>query len=174
MTVSLRQLIGAVVVSFCVGALVMPVWTQGQTTSQSQQGTAGANTAPAATPGQPTFMMVEFMKVAEGKESDWLKLERETWKPIHTLRIKEGGVKSWAAIAQVIPGDASEGPVVATVTTYRGWPDITKDIADIVKKAHPNVQPDTIFEQAETVRKIVRTEIWQVLEQTESAGMGTK
>jgi hypothetical protein len=173
MQVSVRQLIGAVVVSFGAGALVTPVWTQGQASSQSTQGPTSASNS--AAPAQPTFMLVEFMKVADGKESDWLKMERETWKPMHALRVKDGGIKSWAAIAQVIPGDQSQGAVVATVTTYRGWPDLTKtDWEGLIKKAHPQAQPETIFQQAEANRKIVRSEIWQVLEQTDPVAMGTK
>src|SRR6478752_5600804 len=115
MTFSVRQLIGAVVVSFSIGALVVPVATQG---GQANQAPVPAN--------QPRFMMVEFMKVAPGKENDWMKLERETWKPMHEMRVKDGNILSWAALAQVMPGDESNGPVVATVTTFRGWPDPTK------------------------------------------------
>ena len=164
MTFSVRQLIGAVVVSFSIGALVVPVATQG---GQSNQAPVPAN--------QPRFMMVEFMKVAPGKENDWMKLERETWKPMHEMRVKDGNILSWAALAQVMPGDESNGPVVATVTTFRGWPDPTKtDWEGLIKKAHPQTPPDTIFNQAESARKIVRSEIWQVIDQTATPGSGTK
>jgi hypothetical protein len=156
MTFSIRQMISAVVASFCMGALIVPVATQG----------GQSNPAPAAAT-QPMFMLVEFMKVAAGKESDWVKLERETWKPMHEMRVKDGSILSWAVIDQAMPGDESNGPVVATVTTFRGWPDPTKtDWTGLVKKAHPQTQPDTIFNEAESARKIVRSEIWQVIDQT--------
>lgn len=58
-----------------------------------------SNPAPAAA-NQPKFMIVEFMKVAPGKMGDWVKLERETWKPIHEMRVKERAIVSWASIAQ--------------------------------------------------------------------------
>src|SRR6478672_2058740 len=99
MTVSVRQLIGAVVVSFSVGAFITPVWTQVQ---------GEAKPAPAAAK-QATYMSVEFMKVPDGKQDAWLKLEREAWKPMHALRMKQGLIQSWAAIAQVVPGDESNG-----------------------------------------------------------------
>jgi hypothetical protein len=83
MVISVRQLTGVVVVSFCVGAFIAPVGTQ-----------AGGQQSPAsATAKQPTFMQVEFMKVPEGKEENWLKLERDTWKPMHNLRVKDGTIK---------------------------------------------------------------------------------
>jgi hypothetical protein len=164
MTFSVRQMIGAVVVSFSIGALVVPAATQG-----------GQSNPPSAAANQPKFMMVEFMKVEPGKENDWVKLERETWKPMHEMRVKDGSILSWAAIAQVMPGDESNGPVAATVTTFRGWPDPTKtDWVGLIKRAHPQTQPDTIFNQAESARKIVRSEIWQVIDQTATRSSGTK
>jgi hypothetical protein len=164
MTFSFRQLILAVVVSFCIGALAVPVVTQeGQ-----------ANPAPAMA-NQPKFVVVEFMKVAPGKMNDWVKLERETWKPIHQRRVQEGAIVSWASIAQVMPGDESNGPLAAAVTTFRGWPDPTKDNYEaLIKKVHPQTPPATIFAQAEDARKIVRHEIWQIIDKTTSGGGGTR
>ena len=163
MTFSVRQMIGAVVVSFGMGALIVPVATQGAPSSQA-----------AVPANQQNFMLVQFMKVAPGKDSDWVKLERETWKPMHEMRVKDGNIVSWAVIDQHMPGDESNGPVAATVTTFRGWPDPTKtDWAGLIKKAHPQVQPDTIFKQADDARKLVRSEIWHVIDQTTPSG-GTK
>jgi hypothetical protein len=167
MTISIRQLTGAVVVSFCVGAFIAPVGTRSQGAAPSVPATAGD-------PQQAHYMMVEFMKVPEGKEDGWLKLERE-WKPLHALRVKDGSIQSWAAIAQRVPGDESNGPVHATVTTYRGWPDPTKmNFAELVKKAYPQGDVNTLMQQTESARRMVRTEIWEVLEQTGRPMMGTK
>jgi hypothetical protein len=38
---------------------------------------------------------------------------------MHAIRMKDGLIQSLAAIAQAVPGDESNGPVYATVTTYR-------------------------------------------------------
>lgn len=166
MSISVRQLAGAVVVSFCVGAMIDPVLTQ-------TQGGATAQTPSAAK--QPTYMVVEFMKVPEGKEDAWLKLERENWKPTHALRVKEGLIQSWSVIAQTMPGDESNGPVYATVTTFRGWPDQTKtDWGGMLRKANPKSDGTALEQQTAAARKIVRSEIWQVLEQTEPTAIGSK
>jgi hypothetical protein len=168
MTVSVRQLTGAVVVSFCIGAFISPVGTQVQGTAKPAQA------APAAAE-QATYMQVEFMKVPDGKEESWLKLERESWKPMHALRIKDGLIQSWAAIAQTVPGDESNGPVFATVTTFRGWPDPSKtDWQGLFKKANPQSDANALMEQTGAARKIVRTEIWRVLAQTDPPAMGNK
>jgi hypothetical protein len=166
MAISVRQLTGAVVVSFCVGAFMTPVWTQVQGGAQPAQAPSAAK--------EPTFMMVEFMKVPEGKQADWLKLEKE-WKPMHNLRVKDGSIRSWSAIAQSVPGDESNGPVYATVTTYRGWPDPTKmNFEELFKKAHPQGDVNALWQQTNSARSMVRTEIWQVLDQTDPPVMGTK
>jgi hypothetical protein len=168
MSISVRQLSGAVVVSFCVGAFITPVWTQ------VQGGTKPAQ-APPTVAKQATYMSVEFMKVPEGKEEAWLKLERESWKPMHALRMKDGLIQSWAAISQAVPGDESNGPVYATVTTYRGWPDPTKtDWQSLLQKANPQADVSALFNQTEAARKIVRREVWQVLEQTDPPVAGTQ
>jgi hypothetical protein len=167
MNISVRQLTGAVVVSFCVGSFMTPVGTQAPAAAKPAP-------APTAAPRPTTYMQVEFMKVAEGKQQDWLKLEREAWKPMHALRMKEGLIQSWATIAQVLPGDESNGPVYATVTTFRGWPDQTKtDWAGLLQKANPKADANALMEQTGMARKIVRSEIWQVLEQTDPPAMGT-
>ena len=166
MKVSLRQLIGSVVVSFCAGALITPVLTQETSGGQSPQ-PAAAN--------QPTYMIVEFMKPTEGQESAWLKLERENWKPMHELRVKNGGIQSWAVIAQAVPGDEADGPTVATVTTYRGWPNPTNtDWLGLLKQANPQADAEKLMQQTGASRRIVRSEIWQVLDQTQPGGMGTR
>ena len=167
MSVSVRQLTGAVVVSFCVGAFIAPVGTQVQGAKPAQ--------APPAAATQATYMSVEFMKVPDGKEQGWLKLERESWKPMHELRVKDGLIQSWATIAQTMPGDESNGPVYATVTTFRGWPDQTKtDWQGLLKKANPQSDANALMQQTGAARKIVRSEIWRVLEQTDPTGMGSK
>jgi hypothetical protein len=167
MIISVRRLTGAVVVSFCVGAFITPVWTQ-------VQGAAQARPASAAAAKQPTYMLVQFMKVPDGKMEDWVKLERE-WKPLHDLRVKEGSMLSWAAIAQSVPGDESNGPVYATVTTYRGWPDPTQlNFDELFKRAYPQGDLNAMSQRTQAARSIVRSEIWQVLDQTEPPAMGTR
>jgi hypothetical protein len=162
MTISVRQLIGAVIVSFGTGALITPAFTQGQAPGPAPQ-------MPAA---QASFMLVEFMKVAEGKEAEWIKLERETWKPMHDLRVKSGGIQSWAAISQWMPGDESHGATYATVTTFRGWPDPTAtNYETLFKQAHPQGDIDAVMSQTQSARSIVRSEIWQVLDQTVPTAM---
>lgn len=172
MSISVRQLAGAVVVSFCTGAFITPVLTQ-------PPAAPNPNAAPAQSASgaakQPTYMVVEFMKVPEGKEQAWLKLEREAWKPAHALRVKEGLIQSWSVIAQTIPGDESNGPVLATVTSFRGWPDQTKtDWLGMLKKANPSGDANALMQQTGEARKIVRSEIWQVLDQTDPPAMATK
>ena len=166
MKISVRQLTGAVVVSFVAGTLITPVFTQSQATGQAPQASAASQT---------TFMLVEFMKVAEGKEAEWIKLERETWKPMHDIRVKNGGIQSWAAISQSIPGDESDGGNYATVTTFQGWPDPTMlDFEALFKQAHPQGDMEAISRQTESARSIVRREIWQVLEQTKPTLMSRR
>ena len=85
MTISVRQLTGAVCVSFCVGAFIAPVVHRPKEAPRS--GAIGAAAK------QPTYMVVEFMKVPEGKEDAWLKLERENVEA-DARAPRQGGVDS--------------------------------------------------------------------------------
>ena len=128
MTISVRQLTGAVVVSFCVGAFMTPVWTQAPGGAQARQGRRyqAAN--------------LHDGGVHEGARGEDGRVAQvgTGWKPMHELRVKDGSMVSWAAIGQAVPGDESNGPVYATVTTYRGWPDPTKmNFEALAQKAHP-------------------------------------
>ena len=163
MTFSARQMIAAIVVSFAIGGFAVPVATR------------GGQADPAPGSSQPKFMVVEFMKIAPGKFGDWATLEHETWKPIHQRRVKDGAIVSWAALAQVMPGDESNGPIAAAITTFSGWPDPTKDnYPALIEKVHPQLTADSIFTQAEDARKIVRQEIWHVIDETSPPSSGSK
>jgi hypothetical protein len=48
------------------------------------------------------------------------------------------------------------------------------NFAELVKKAYPQGDVNTLMQQTESARRMVRTEIWQVLEQTGPHAMGTK
>jgi hypothetical protein len=112
-------------------------------------------------------MFVEYMEVADGQFENWLKLESEQWKPMHNVRVKNGEIKSWAAVHQVVPGDTTDGPIAATVTTFQGWPDPTKtDWAGLFQKVHKQTDFGPLIQKTEAARKIRRAEIWHVLDAT--------
>jgi hypothetical protein len=65
------------------------------------------------------------------------------------------------------------GDWVKLVTTFRGWPDPTKDNYEtLIKTVHPQTPPDTIFGQTESARKLVRQEIWHVIDETSPRSSG--
>jgi hypothetical protein len=81
---------------------------------------------------------------------------------------------SWSAIAQAMPGDEANGPVYATVTSYRGWPDPTRlNFEELFKRAYPQGDLNAMSQRTQSARSIVRSEIWQVLDQTEPRATGT-
>ena len=59
------------------------------------------------------------------------------------------------------------------VTTFRGRPDPTKDNYEArIRKVHRQTPPETIFNQAEDARKIVRQGIWHVIDETTPRNSG--
>jgi hypothetical protein len=163
MVLTIRKFTVAVVVSFCAGALVSPVFTQSITQPDAAKPAQQAPTQASA----PTFMFIEYMKVTDGQDETWMKLESEQWKPMHNLRVKNGAIKSWAAVYQAVPADTTHGPIAATVTTFQGWPDPTKtNWPDLFQMVHKQNDFGALVQKTEAARKIVRAEIWQVLDAT--------
>jgi hypothetical protein len=125
-------------------------------------------------PKQPTYMLVQFMKVPEGKMEEWVKLERE-WKPLHELRVKEGAMLSWAAIAQGDAGRRSERAGLRHGDDLSRMADPTQlNFEELFKRAYRQGDMNAISPRTQSARSIVRSEIWEVLDQTEPPATGTK
>jgi hypothetical protein len=159
-----RHLVVAVAASFLVGVAVSPVLTDAPSSANAQQPTAQAKPD-----SRPTYMVISYIRINPGQEDAYFKAESEGWKPIHNLRVKEGRIQSWAVLGQVIPGDESDGPIYAAVTTYREWPDLPRiDWVGLAKRALPQ-SPDfgALAARTAAARTIVRREIWEVIDQTD-------
>jgi hypothetical protein len=57
----------------------------------------------AAQPKSPKYVEIDYMKVEPGKDSDYVRLEKEIWKPLHQQRIKNGQLRSWAVYGLRFP-----------------------------------------------------------------------
>ena len=71
----------AIGLAFFAGTLV-PIGSQRSSTVLAQ--------APQAKP--PKYLEVDYMKVQPGKDSDYLRVEQQIWKPMHQERIRKGQV----------------------------------------------------------------------------------
>jgi hypothetical protein len=72
----------------------------------------------AAQPKSPKYVEIDYMKVEPGKDSDYVRLEKEIWKPLHQQRIKNGQLRSWAVYGLRFPFGTEEKYDYVTVNSY--------------------------------------------------------
>lgn len=119
--------------------------------------------------GQPAPILVEmdFMKVAPEKEADYLRLERELWKPVHQERTRTGKLRSWTLYAVRYPFGTERTYDYVTVNEYNSLADADRPLADVFAKVHPTVPLQEIERRTLGARQLVRGEVWYRLEHVE-------
>ena len=149
----------AIGLAFFAGTLV-PVGSRQSSTVLAQ--------APQAKP--PKYVEVDYMKVQPGKDSDYLRVEQQIWKPMHQERIRKGEVRSWALYNVRFPFGTEEKYDYVTVNTFDRFgqlEDPFTDLGETFKKVHPNMKVDDIGQQTEATRHLVRSEVWQLMDETQ-------
>ena len=112
----------------------------------------------------PAVVLVDFMKVDAGRAADYVRLERETWMPIHRERIRRGNLRSWTLYQVQFPRGTGNEYDFVTVNVLDSLAHLDRDIRDVVARVHPNVPLDTLGRRAAATRHLVRGEIWRRLE----------
>jgi hypothetical protein len=116
----------------------------------------------AGPPDDRHYMRIDYIKAEPGGGSNFVKLERELWEPVHTERLRRGHI-SYRGLYHVIVGepDAPYDYVVATI--FDDFDKIDEYHPDeIISDVYPSDDPDGIVRRSESAREIVRTEIWHV------------
>ncbi len=143
-----RWVLSAIVTaSFLMGVLVTTAFTQSQAASFVAE--------------------VSFMKVEPGKGPEYLRLERELWKPVHQERIRTGRMKSWSLYRVEYPYGTEREYGFVTVGVHNSITDLERGIEDVFAKVHPNVQMTDVSGRTLSARRLVRGEMWRRLEHIE-------
>jgi hypothetical protein len=111
---------------------------------------------------QPANPVVEVacMKVDPLKEEEYLRLERETWKPMHQERIRRGQMRSWTLYEVRYPAGSQRECDYRTVNVYNSFSDTERPLADIVTKVHPNIPIAELARRTIASRDLARGELW--------------
>lgn len=111
------------------------------------------------------YITVAYMKVPPGGGSDYLRMEREIFKPVHALRVADGRIKNWAVNQLMMPGGMGGEYDWCVVTVRDQLGALFDNIPqEIFERAHPGIH-GSIFKPAIEVRDMVRVELWQLVDQ---------
>lgn len=117
---------------------------------------------PAAAQETPeVWYEVAYMSVAPDKAEEYLKLEREVWKPIHQERVKAGVAVGWDLYTVWFPGGTDAPYQYVTVNIYDDLAKVPNGYSEeLVKKAHPDVDMAEFGAKTVAARDLARTELW--------------
>ena len=112
--------------------------------------------------------LVDYMKVEPEKQEEYVRMEREMWKPIHQERIRRGQLRSWALDTVQYPYGAGHEYNFVTVNAFNSLADAERgDLGEIIAAVHPGTPLDEILRQAFDARRLVRGEVWRRLDRVE-------
>jgi len=129
-----------------------------------------AGRAQQGTQKPPKYIEVDYMKATPGHEDEYLKLEREQWKPIHQERIKEGKIHSWYLFGVRFPSGSESKYDFVTVNTFDQFGQMENSYADIeqvMSKVHSGINVNDFASRTNKSRDLVRSEVWELIDQLE-------
>jgi len=116
----------------------------------------------------PQYVLLTFMKVDQGNDDEYLKIEREIWKPVNEFKIKKGIQSTYSVYRQLYPGGYANAYNYATI---RGFADLLKvsqkppqGWEELLISVHPDQDPSRILNNTFALRKQVKLELWEILE----------
>ena len=108
---------------------------------------------------QPYYEL-NFMKATPGQENEYVRQEKEIFKPIHQEFIKNGNKTGWGFSQLIVPvADGSKYNYV-TSNAFADWDKSYSITVDDYYKTYEKLFPKTTLPAS--ARKMVKTEIWKL------------
>lgn len=105
---------------------------------------------------------LDYMRAIAGKESDYVKMEREVFKPMHEERVKAGQITDWGLWEVVMPYASESAFGYVTSTGYLDWDKLlSTDYGALYKKSFPKGDASKIGAMVNGSRTMVRSEYWR-------------
>jgi hypothetical protein len=109
------------------------------------------------------YVQVDFMKTTPGKASDYVKMEKEIFKPMHAEFVKQSKKDDWGLYDLSIPYSETGEYDFITANFFTSVNQMTSGNYDeVFKKLFPKLDPTATWNQMSGLRKMVRSEIWKL------------
>jgi hypothetical protein len=111
------------------------------------------------------YAVLDFMKVKPGMIDEYLKVEREDWKPLHQVLTNDGNRTGWTLWDYAVPGGVGASHDFVTTMLFTDYAKIKEaNDAEAFMKAHPNGNLQASVNRTRASRDVIRTEIWEVVD----------
>jgi hypothetical protein len=109
------------------------------------------------------FVQVDFMKPTAGKTAEYVKLEKDIYKPIHAEMVKKGNKLDWGLYEKQWPYSSSDEYDYITSNFFSSINQMMSgNYEEAFKKLFPKMDMTTVGNQTNSLRKIVRSELWRL------------
>ena len=109
-----------------------------------------------------SYILVGQMKPKPGRESDYLKMEEEIFKPIHEEAVRTGQMTTWSVWSKW-PYEENDAPYAVV----NGFDDFSKimnvNYQDLFKTVHPDMNMDDVRKLVGDVREMTGVQIWRLV-----------
>ena len=116
----------------------------------------------------PRFVHLNFVKVDQGKDEEYLVLENDIWKPAMESMIKNGIQSTYSVYKQLYPGGYAGAYNYVTISGFADLRKLSTDPPDgweeLLINVHPDKDPAKILNNTDKLRKQVKLELWELLE----------
>jgi hypothetical protein len=110
------------------------------------------------------YARVDYNMTADGMEQEYLKMETELMAPVHKDIIASGSYKDWQLLKRAMPVDQrADYNYIAIDFIDDASTFVALDYSAVAKKVYPGVDLAKFWNTVATSRKIVRSEIWQLV-----------
>ncbi|MES2796196.1 MAG: hypothetical protein V4683_09530 [Bacteroidota bacterium] len=105
-----------------------------------------------------TIAVIEFMKVPENGDANYIKMESEIWKPMHQKLVNDGKLLFWGLYAIPFPGGTNAEYQYATVRLFK---DLAQsggewDFEKVFKAVHPKMDINVATKRTLDSRDLVK------------------
>lgn len=123
--------------------------------------------ADSSQPNGSRFLQVDYMSVAQGKDNKYLQVENDIWRAVHQELITEGLRTGWSVWSRIYPSGYRLDFQYLTVNELsRSTAGNDFDLYNVFQLAHPGRNPDDLFKQTIDSRIAVKSELWEIVDQT--------
>ena len=108
------------------------------------------------------YYEMNYMKVPYGKDADYEKLERESFKPLHKERQDLGDINYWSLWKVAYPNSDTRSYNYITMNTFADIDKmVTSDYAAAYRKVFPKGDMNKLATQMMATRTMQKTEVWR-------------
>lgn len=120
---------------------------------------------PEGGPGDFKYLQLDYMKVKQGHDGEYLDTERNIWKPIHEQFIKAGSRVGWSMWGRLFPSGFGLDFQFVTVNYFSDYSQIgTANYNDAFLKANLGMSINEITETTNNSRLLHHSELWEVVD----------